>query len=170
MLGQSIGPVFGGILTQYCGYRSIFWFLTGFGGLGLLIIVFFLPETLRSIGGDGSVPLKGFYHQPTIYKLTGQPHVNQFSFPNENRVGMKISTVFEPLVFLTEKDVFVTLLFGSVVYTVWSMVTSSTTALFQDMYHLNSLQVGLVFLSNGTVTCSFQFSLISPIGCHVLTI
>lgn len=170
MLGQSIGPVFGGILTQYCGYRSIFWFLTGFGGLGLLVIVFFLPETLRSISGDGSVPLRGFFHRPTIYMLTGQPHANQLSFPSGNRISLKLSTIFEPLVFLTEKDVFITLLFGSIVYTVWSMVTSSTTALFQDMYHLNSLQVGLVFLANGTVTYIFQFSVLSPTSCHALTI
>jgi MFS family permease len=48
-----------------------------------------------------------------------------------------------------EKDVFITLFFGSIVYTVWSMVTSSTTALFQDRFNLNDLQVGLVFLPNG---------------------
>jgi MFS family permease len=149
MLGQSIGPVFGGLLTQYCGYVSIFWFLAAFGGVSLLTIIFFLPETLRSIGGDGTVRLTGYIHKPVIYFIAGQPNVNDASRPDGERSKVKLLTVFEPLIFLVEKDVFVTLFFGSIVYTVWSMVTSSTTALFQDVYHLNSLQIGLTFLANG---------------------
>lgn len=149
MFGQSIGPVFGGLLTQYCGYLSIFWFLTAFGGFSLITIIFFLPETLRSIGGDGTVRLVGYLHKPIIYFIAGQPHVNDASRPDGQRVGVKLLTIFEPLIFLAEKDVFITLFFGSIVYTVWSMVTSSTTALFQDVYHLNALQIGLTFLANG---------------------
>ncbi|KAH8689006.1 major facilitator superfamily domain-containing protein [Talaromyces proteolyticus] len=157
MLGQAIGPVFGGLLTQYCGYQSIFWFLTAFGGLSLVTIIFFLPETLRTIAGDGTVRLKGFHHQPIIYMLTGQPNVNKHSIPDGKRVGVKLLTIFEPLIFLAEKDVFITLFFGSIVYTVWSMVTSSTMSVFEHAYELDSLKVGLIFLANGAGCVSGSF-------------
>jgi MFS family permease len=107
----------------------------------------FLPETLRSIAGNGTIELKGL-QRPFIYKYK--------PFPAElvdRNLALKrkvtVSSIVAPLQFLFEKDVFITLFFGAIVYTTWSMVTSSTTALFQEPFGLNDLQVGLVFLPNG---------------------
>ncbi|KAJ5512808.1 Major facilitator superfamily domain general substrate transporter [Penicillium fimorum] len=148
MLGQGIGPVFGGILSQYLGFRSIFWFLAIASGISLFSILFFLPETLRSIAGNGTVPLKGIY-KPILYYICGQKNAQEASTPSGKKAKVTFKTVLAPLTFLAEKDVFITLLFGSMVYTVWSMVTSSTSALFEEKYGLNSLEVGLTFLGNG---------------------
>ena len=60
MLGQGVGPVIGGILSQYLGFRSIFWFLTIAGSISLLPILVLLSETLRPIAGNGTVPLKRY--------------------------------------------------------------------------------------------------------------
>jgi MFS family permease len=148
MLGQGVGPVFGGILSQYLGFRSIFWFLVIASGISLLSIMFFLPETLRSIAGNGTVPLKGIY-KPAIYSICGQKNAREDSTPSGKKGKVTLNTVLAPFTFLCEKDVFITLLFGSIVYTVWSMVTSSTSALFEKQYGLNSMEVGLTFLGNG---------------------
>lgn len=149
MLGQAVGPVLGGIITQYLGFRAIFWFLTIVGGVSLLTIIFFLPETLRSIAGNGTIRLTGI-HKPLIYMICGQPDVKNTETDDvKPKSKVKVSTVLAPLRFLAEKDVFITLFFGSIVYSVWSMITSTTTALFEDIYHLNSLEVGLTFLANG---------------------
>ncbi|CAI7647134.1 unnamed protein product [Penicillium glandicola] len=148
MLGQGVGPVFGGILSQYLGFRSIFWFLVIASGISLFSIMFFLPETLRSIAGNGTVPLKGI-HKPIIYCISGQKDAREDSIPSGKKPKVTFKTVLAPLTFLAEKDVFITLLFGSMVYTAWSMVTSSTSALFEEKYGLNSLEVGLTFLGNG---------------------
>ncbi|KAJ5576066.1 hypothetical protein N7535_002992 [Penicillium sp. DV-2018c] len=148
MLGQGIGPVFGGILTNYLGFRSIFWCLVIASGISLLSIMFFLPETLRPIAGNGTVPLKGIY-KPWIYSIVGQKDAKEDSTPTEKKTKVTFKTVLAPLTFLAEKDVFITLFFGSIVYTVWSMVTSSTSALFEDKYGLDSMEVGLTFLGNG---------------------
>ncbi|CAG8318246.1 unnamed protein product [Penicillium nalgiovense] len=148
MLGQGVGPVFGGILSQYLGFRSIFWFLVIASGVSLFSIMFFLPETLRSIAGNGTVFLKGIY-KPVIYSICGQKNAREDSTPSGKRGKVTLKTVLAPLTFLCEKDVFITLLFGSIVYTVWSMVTSSTSALFEEQYGLNSMEVGLTFLGNG---------------------
>lgn len=148
MLGQGVGPVFGGVLAQYLGFRSIFWFLVILSVLSLLSILFFLPETIRTVAGNGTVPLHGIY-KPWIYYITGQKNAKEDAIPAERKSKVTIKTVFAPLGFLIEKDVFITLFFGAIVYTVWSMVTSSTSALFESFYGLSTLEVGLTFLSNG---------------------
>ncbi|KAJ5100341.1 hypothetical protein N7456_006393 [Penicillium angulare] len=148
MLGQGVGPVFGGILSQYLGYRSIFWFLTIVAGISLLSILCFLPETLRTVAGNGTVPLHGLY-KPWIYNITGQPDVQEDAKPSGSKKEVTWKTVLAPLTFLGEKDVFITLFFGAIVYTVWSMITSSTSQLFEETYGLNTMEVGLTFLGNG---------------------
>jgi MFS family permease len=114
MLAQAIGPVFGGILTQYLGFHSIFWALFIFGAITLFLILVFLPETLRSIAGNGSVRLQGT-HKPLIYIFKGQPGVVDDSHFKHTKERVSIRMFFEPLKFLFEKDVFVTLFFGSIV-------------------------------------------------------
>ena len=146
-MGQSIGPVFGGIITQFLGFRAIFWFLFGIGVLALGLILMLLPETLRSIAGNGTVRLTGI-QRPFIYTFKPQPDA-MMERDDVHKKRVTLTSIVAPLRFLFEKDVFVSLFFGSIVYTVWSMVTSSTTALFQARFGLNDLQVGLAFLPNG---------------------
>ncbi|PBP25362.1 MFS general substrate transporter [Diplocarpon rosae] len=148
MLGQSIGPVFGGIIAQYLGWHAIFWFLLGLGSLTLFLIVLLLPETLRSIAGNGTVRLTSI-HRPLIYNFSEASPSQRIPGLPTRKEKVTVSSIVAPLRFLFEKDVFITLFFGSIVYTVWSMVTSSTAAIFQARFKLDDLQVGLVFLPNG---------------------
>ena len=60
MMGQSIGPVFGGIISNYLSFHAIFWFLFRLGSLTLLLILL-LPETLRSIAGNGTIRLTSIH-------------------------------------------------------------------------------------------------------------
>lgn len=162
MLGQGVGPVFGGILSQYLGFRSIFWFLTIVSAVSLLSILVFLPETLRSIAGNGTVPLHGL-HKPFIYSITGQKDAKEGTVPSAQKKKVTFKTVVAPLAFLGEKDVFITLFYGAIVYTVWSMVTSSTSDLFESRYGLNTLEVGLTFLGNGML---FSPTILSSYSTH----
>lgn len=143
------GPVIGGILTKFLGFRSIFIFLLIISSITILAIVLFLPETLRSIAGDGSLPLAGI-HQPLIRRLMWTSDDLVRSEAPFVRPPIMLRTFFEPLLLLKQKGIVLNLVFGSVVYAIWSMVTSSTTALFHQSFRLNELQLGLVFVPNGT--------------------
>ncbi|PKS07618.1 hypothetical protein jhhlp_006224 [Lomentospora prolificans] len=46
LLGPLLGPIIGGVLAQDLGWRSTMWFLTGYGGVILVLIILCLPETL----------------------------------------------------------------------------------------------------------------------------
>lgn len=71
--------------------------------------------------------------------------------PAEPVIRKKITvyTFLEPLQLLIQKDILLNLIFGGVVYTIWSMVTSSTTSLFKATFNLSELTLGLAFLPNG---------------------
>lgn len=66
MLAPLVAPFVGGYILKWTGWRAIFWLLTGFGVLCLVLTVFRLPETLppdrrrksslvQMIGGFGIV-------------------------------------------------------------------------------------------------------------------
>ena len=114
-MGQSIGPVFGGLITQFFGFRAIFWFLFILGALSLGTILLLLPETLRSVAGNGTVRLTGF-ERPLIYTFKPQP--DALTEPDEvPKRKVTVMSILAPLRFLFERDVFVSLFFGSIVYT-----------------------------------------------------
>ena len=148
MVGQAIGPVLGGVLTQRFGFQSIFVFLLILDVVVIAIIVFVLPETLRILAGDGTIRMTGF-HRPLIYKLGRPPNYWNKDNATGEKCPFKWRLVLEPFKFLFEKDVITVLAFGAVVYTVWSMLTSSTTLLFKQLYHLNELLIGCSYLPNG---------------------
>ncbi|KAL2126195.1 hypothetical protein VTI74DRAFT_1486 [Chaetomium olivicolor] len=144
----AIGPVLGGLLANFFGFRSIFIFLVILSSLVVVMIIVFLPETLRSIAGNGSLRLTGI-HQPLIARFTKEPPYMQDPDDTVQRKKVTLMTFIEPLKLLAEKDILLNLLFGGVVYAIWSMVTSSTTGVFKSRFGLSELLLGLAFLPNG---------------------
>ena len=45
LIGPTIGPVLGGILTEYRGWRTIFWLQTALAALATILLVLLFPET-----------------------------------------------------------------------------------------------------------------------------
>ncbi|KAJ8128916.1 hypothetical protein O1611_g4717 [Lasiodiplodia mahajangana] len=147
----AVGPVLGGGLSNSLGFRSIFVFLLIISVVVLAVIVFILPETLRSIAGNGSYRLAGIY-QPLIRYCTKEPEYIQDPPLGQVRKKINARTFIDPLKLLTEKDILLQLIFGGVIYTIWSMVTSTTTGLFKASFGLNEFLIGLCFLANGSGT------------------
>lgn len=113
-----------------------------------IVLLFFLPETLRKIAGNGTIRLKGIY-QPLIRKITKDPDYIVDPVEPQKRGKVTMMTFIDPLKLLVEKDMVVTLGFGGLVYTIWSMLVSSTTELFKERFGLNEIALGAVFLPNG---------------------
>lgn len=149
----------GGVIAHLMGFRAIFWFLVILGGFATVIILFFLPETLRQIAGNGSIPLTNVRHQPLCEKLRKKKDTSRNSLDSDpppdttntgsSRTNITYRDFLSPFLFLLEKDVACALYFGAVVYTVWSMMTTSTPFLFIKYFKLDTLQIALCFIPNG---------------------
>lgn len=128
-------------------------FLLVLSSITLAIIISILPETMRRISGNGSVKLRGVY-KPLVNLnkgSTGEPHLSDEQCSN-SRPRVSLTTLIEPVLLLLRQDVIINLIYGGIIYTVWSMVTSSTTSLFKQRFGLDEMQIGLCYLPNGVGT------------------
>ncbi|KAI9726106.1 MAG: hypothetical protein M1834_009422 [Cirrosporium novae-zelandiae] len=145
MLAPCIGPAIGGALAEHLGWRSIFWFLVILAALCVGLVILFLPETMRSLVGNGSIkpPSKIYY---PIIPLVGRGKVTETAAPTN--VGSRPST--NPFILLTYPDIIVTLLFTGVVYAVNYTITATISSSFAKAYpYLSSTDLGLCYLSSG---------------------
>ncbi|KAI3405915.2 DTR1 [Candida oxycetoniae] len=86
MWGPQLGPVLGPLLSLIAttNWRWIFGFLALFGFVVYLIILFFLPETLRFLVGDGSCLGQGYFVKPKLQEkvVEGYPRPPKPSLKN----------------------------------------------------------------------------------------
>ncbi|GJC87113.1 itaconate transport protein [Colletotrichum liriopes] len=144
----AIGPVLGGALANSLGFRSVFIFLLVASSLILIAIVLFLPETMRTIAGNGSLRLTGIY-KPLYQYVSKEPKYMQDPDGALNRQKITIFTFLRPFRLFKEKDLVINLIWGGVIYAIWNMVTTSTTPLFKASFGLNELLLGVAFIPNG---------------------
>ncbi|KAK7018867.1 MFS general substrate transporter [Favolaschia claudopus] len=147
MFAPAVGPVIGGVLADKLGWRSIFWFLCIASSICAVVMILFLPETLRAIVGNGSIPLPRFYHAviPVIGREGRKSWSQTSSTPTSARKKFQ-----NPLLLLLHIDVALLLLINGVVYSVFYGVIASISSVFHDAYpQLNETELGLCFLTIG---------------------
>jgi len=145
-LAPCIGPALGGVLSQELGWRSIFWTLVIMVALCLVCIALFLPETLRRIAGNGSIPV------PTrlraIVPIVGRKASRQTYNP-ATQTNVKKQSV-NPFVLFTYPDVVVLLTFTGIVYAVNYTITATIASSFARIYpSLSQTVLGLCYLPSG---------------------
>ncbi|KAK3935625.1 major facilitator superfamily domain-containing protein [Diplogelasinospora grovesii] len=151
MFAPALAPVLGGILTQFLGWRSTFWFLVIAAGVFLAVYVPFVPETARNMVGNGSIPPPTLAHRSL---LTPKPHKQrdveshaQSGQPQAGRrVKIPVPNIFAAVLIIFEKDVGPLLLFMSL----FVMANYAMLVPLQDVirrrYAFNDLQVGLCYI------------------------
>ncbi|OAG00265.1 MFS general substrate transporter [Paraphaeosphaeria sporulosa] len=144
-----LSPILGGLLSNWTDFRCLFVLLFALGTTVLVAIAFLLPETLRSIAGNGSVPLVNI-HEPLVWKckVFGKPaHTNEGLQPAARPITPR-RKFLEPLYLFQNRVVLLSLIFNSIVFMIWMMMTVSTTTLFEKAFGLNGALVGLAFVPN----------------------
>ncbi|OWT38522.1 hypothetical protein AYX14_05816 [Cryptococcus neoformans] len=153
MAGPAFGPLLGGILTQGLGWRSIFWFLAIADGVVLIPLIFFLPETLRSLVGDGSIPPPALSASPVeLYqrrKLAKKMAETGQELEPVQRPPPKPYRPFSTFAILLVPEIFLTFFFASLLYLqFYASLTLFSTAL-KNSYGLSELKIGLCYLPSG---------------------
>ncbi|KAF6808024.1 hypothetical protein CSOJ01_07792 [Colletotrichum sojae] len=146
----SFGPVIAGVLAQQ-SWRWIFWFLVILTGAYLLVVFTLLPETQRKIVGNGSVkPSRAHKSLFDFFTRDRQTIVDDRRPMIAGEGGSyHIPNPFKCVVMLFSKGNFTVILIGSITYTVKMTLQSSLAAQCIDVYSLNYLQSGLIYLPSG---------------------
>ncbi|KAI1312586.1 major facilitator superfamily domain-containing protein [Xylaria venustula] len=151
----AVGPVIGGALAASLGWRSVFWFLTIYAGVFLVVLVVSLPETLRSAVGNGSVhtsnPVARF--PLALYQRTTKTKFRPQAQPVETtkKAGIDITG---PIRILFSKQAAPVVAFIALYYAIWQMSITAVSVLFADLYGLSETQIGLTFIANGAGSIS----------------
>ncbi|KAL1854498.1 hypothetical protein Daus18300_011419 [Diaporthe australafricana] len=145
----AVGPIIGGALAGSLGWRSIFLFLTMYAAVFLLALIVLLPETLRSVVGNG-----GGTPSTTLGRFPLTAYQRHTKVPwNAEAVGprppAKRIDWAGPLRILASKLAAPIIIFLAIYYAVWQMSITALSSLFTDRYGLDETQVGLTFIANG---------------------
>ncbi len=156
LFGPAFGPTIGGVLAQYLGWRSIFWFLVIFTTTLFVVFTLFFPETCRNVVGNGSIPAKGinlsilgYIEQRCHARSNDSIRDDQSTFSVQKKRKFTCPNPFSTLKILGEKESCIVLLYNGFFFTGMMICVASVPVLFQRTYHLNELDIGLCYISLG---------------------
>ena len=160
MLGPALGPVIGGLLVQFLGWRAIFWFLAVVAASYLVLFALSVPETARNVVGNGSIPPQGWNMTLWRYiqhrkqrsarqKLTDQEKGEHKTTIKSPERKLRWPNPLKTLLVIREPDMALVLFYNALIYTAFYDLMASLPKLFQEIYHFNDLQIGLCYLPFG---------------------
>lgn len=163
-VGPSLSPVIGGLLSQYLGWRAIFWFCFIFACFVFVLYGLMVPETCRTIVGNGSVTPTGFNMTAiawvsqkrrqrkqqkegggtpsVVVQLNEDGTVRQkpkLRFPNPLRA---LAVVFD-------KGVGLVIFYNSLLYLMFITTVATLSTQFKEKYGYDDLEIGLCYLPYG---------------------
>lgn len=166
MAAPAIAPVIGGIISQFLGWRWIFWFLAILAVAYIIPFIVIFPETGRNVVGNGAIPPQGWNMSVLNYlesrRISHSDELSRTASRQEKRARqvelarkrqLRFPNPMKTLHIIMEKDVGILLFYNSLIYTAFYDVTTSMPSLFAEIYGFNDLQVGLSFIPFG-VGCS----------------
>ncbi|KAI8141823.1 major facilitator superfamily domain-containing protein [Fennellomyces sp. T-0311] len=138
MFSSVFGIFIGGTITYTLSWRWIFWVLALAGILSFLMTYILLPETLRSLVGNGS----GYANPTPLQWLTRRQKSTFFLCRGMPNPLKQLQGILEP-------DSVLCAISSAAHYVTISCVQVSAATLLPQQYKLNPFQTGLAFLAMG---------------------
>lgn len=166
-LGACIGPVVGGAVAYTSGsYKWVFWALVFVGAVLLLGVGSLLPETARSVVGNGEGRKKLMWWEQSWYqickdwrqrsKLVAGAGDNEKYSGSDREISeqrysrrFRIRNPLSCLRMIFHLDTFLVLWMHGSFYTVDYSLVAAVPDIFKTIYHFNELQIGLAYLPRG---------------------
>ncbi|KAF5010441.1 hypothetical protein FDECE_3410 [Fusarium decemcellulare] len=151
-LGPAIAPVIGGGILSRAGWRWIFWFLMIAGAVMLLLLALLLPETARSIVGNGSINPKPWSTALLSgWRVESQEHESQNTTQGSSMRTQqrRMPNPLRSLRLVFYKHSFMVISMSGIFYTIYYCLQASIATLFKEIYGYNDAIIGLCYLSIG---------------------
>ncbi|KEF54925.1 uncharacterized protein A1O9_09368 [Exophiala aquamarina CBS 119918] len=163
-LGACIGPVVGGWVAYSSGsFEWVFWALVIVGGLLLVLVGTFLPETARPLVGNGEgrvtlpwwnwtwLKLASLFLKRDREIISSQSGKNEQHQPSDagNSWKFQVGNPLACLRIIFHLDTFLVLWMHGSFYTVDYSLVAAIPDIYSQMYHFNEFQIGLAYLPRG---------------------
>jgi len=155
MLAPSIGPIIGGLLAQYAGWHSIFWFLLILVGVVAVPMAIFFPETCRKIVGDGSIPPPNWNkcYTNVLWERKALRDGKDVRYDQRDELArtrhVRFPNPFGTILLLLQRECGYALLYSAILCCSFYATLSLIPSQFGNIYHFNELQISLCYIPFG---------------------
>ena len=151
VLGLTLSPTIGGLITQYLDWHCIFWFLFIFNMAFCVPFFLFFPETCRNVVGDGSIfppPMNRCLADYVRRRKQTQTEMET----DVSSIAQERPVVFNPMptlrIFTSKETALILIPSGVAIGTLYAIVTGASSA-FKTIYTFDPLRVSLMYLPIG---------------------
>lgn len=156
VLGPTLSPVLGGLLSQYFGWRAIFQFLAAFAAPVFALLLLFFPETCHKVVGNGSIPPSHIVHKslPSLLRER-ERSLRGITVNKDEQNRLTKNSLFRfpnplaSLTILSNKAAAMLMIFVGTVFGVHYLILSGIPSQYGYKYGLNEFNLGLIYIPYG---------------------
>ncbi|MCJ1457039.1 hypothetical protein MMC28_007405 [Mycoblastus sanguinarius] len=150
LMGPLLAPIIGGALTERFGWRSTQWFLAIYGGVLIVFLFCYLPETLKATASPTMDAEKLLASDgPNLVRTTSRQSIQ---LKTTRWIKMAKRFLLDPLkivLYLRYPPVLITVYYASITFgSLYLLNVSLQTTFAKPPYNFSTLIVGLTYIPN----------------------
>ncbi|CCF60227.1 hypothetical protein KAFR_0J01620 [Kazachstania africana CBS 2517] len=153
ILGSALGALIGAALSSRWDWRAIFWFLAIGSGACALVSFFVLPETKRTVVGNGSIRPKPVFNRAPILLLPSFQKYLHLDSPDYDSMEPKVKiNLLAPFSILKIPEIDLILFCAALQFALYTVHQTALSTVLSKDYGLSVMHIGLCYLPTGICT------------------